>query len=85
MPKLKTTAPVHDTLTGYDFREDKPLRPLRAIRMKCVECCCGNVAEVRRCEMMDCTLWPYRLGKRPARTSTPHVAHDSDTNDDGVR
>ena len=72
MPKIKTTAPIHDTPTGYDFTVDTPLRPLRAIRMKCAECCCGNLAEVRRCAMTDCTLWPYRLGKRPVESCTPN-------------
>jgi len=39
--------------------------PLRAIRLKCLDCCCGQVAEVRECPSQDCTLWPYRMGHRP--------------------
>lgn len=39
--------------------------PLRAIRQKCLDCCCGNRAEVRRCELRNCSLFPYRLGHRP--------------------
>ena len=41
------------------------LTPIKAIRAKCVDCCCGNVAEVRRCPATSCTLYPYRMGKRP--------------------
>lgn len=41
------------------------LTPIKAIRAKCVDCCCGNVAEVRRCPATNCTLYPYRMGKRP--------------------
>ena len=41
------------------------LTPIKAIRAKCVDCCCGNVAEVRRCSATQCTLYPYRMGKRP--------------------
>lgn len=41
------------------------LTPLKAIRAKCVDCCCGNRAEVRRCSLLRCPLYPYRMGKRP--------------------
>jgi hypothetical protein len=35
--------------------------PLNAIREKCLDCCCANVAEVRKCVAVDCPLWPYRI------------------------
>ena len=34
----------------------------KAIRMKCIDCCCGNRAEVRKCPSMDCPLYPFRMG-----------------------
>ena len=34
----------------------------KAIRLKCLDCCCGNSAEVRRCPATNCPLWRYRLG-----------------------
>ena len=34
----------------------------KAIRLKCLDCCCGNSAEVRRCPCTDCPLWRYRMG-----------------------
>lgn len=43
------------------------LSPLRAIREKCLDCACENDAEVRRCELEHCTLWPFRMGKNPNR------------------
>lgn len=43
------------------------LSPLRAIREKCLDCACGNDAEVRRRELKHCTLWPFRMGKNPNR------------------
>lgn len=67
MSKLKTTGTDHDTLTGYDFEVDHPLRALRSIRMKCLECCAGSAQDVRNCHIEDCTLWPYRMGKSPNR------------------
>ena len=36
---------------------------LAAIRVKCLDCCCGNRNEVKRCAIQTCALWPYRLGK----------------------
>ena len=47
----------------------KKITPMSAIRAKCIECCCGNAAEVRRCEIADCALHPYRSGHNPARAS----------------
>ena len=35
----------------------------KAIRLKCLDCCCGNTAEVRRCPSEYCPLWRYRMGK----------------------
>lgn len=34
----------------------------KAIRLKCIDCCCGNMAEVRRCPLTNCPLWRYRMG-----------------------
>ena len=34
----------------------------KAIRLKCLDCCCGNSAEVRRCPAIKCPLWRYRMG-----------------------
>ena len=36
------------------------------IRCKCLDCCCYQEAEVRKCPSKDCPLWIYRLG--PGRT-----------------
>lgn len=41
--------------------------PLRAIRLKCLDCCMGSSAEVRLCTVPDCSLYPYRLGHNPKR------------------
>lgn len=37
---------------------------LRAIRAKCLDCAHSN-AEVRKCSVTDCALWPLRLGSVP--------------------
>lgn len=41
------------------------LSPLKAMRAKCLDCCCDNLKEVRECHINDCALWPYRFGKLP--------------------
>ena len=38
-----------------------------AIRAKCLECCNRSPTEVRRCGMIDCALWPFRMGTNPYR------------------
>jgi hypothetical protein len=41
--------------------------PLRAIRAKCLDCCCGSTSEVRKCVAVDCPLWAFRMGVNPFR------------------
>lgn len=45
----------------------KKLTPIKAIRAKCLDCSGGNNAEVKFCEIDACSLWPYRMGKRPKK------------------
>jgi hypothetical protein len=35
----------------------------KAIRAKCLDCCCGQQAEVKRCPASKCPLYLYRLGR----------------------
>ncbi|MBD3763062.1 hypothetical protein [Rhizorhabdus sp.] len=39
--------------------------PLRALRLKCLDCCNGSAREVRLCTAVDCPSWPFRMGKNP--------------------
>lgn len=43
------------------------MTPMKAIRAKCLDCCCGQVNEVRHCPVNACTLYPFRFGKNPNR------------------
>ena len=38
----------------------------KAIRLKCLECCCWNEGEVRNCQIFDCAL--HGLGGQPKLT-----------------
>jgi hypothetical protein len=48
---------------------------LKAIRRKCLECSCGQMAEVRLCHLQACELWPYRLGMDPNPSQPRGVAN----------
>jgi len=41
--------------------------PLKAIRARCLDCCCDQPSEVRKCTAADCPSWPFRMGKNPFR------------------
>ena len=43
------------------------LSPLQAIRAMCLDCCGGQLVEVRECPASSCPLWPYRFGKHPGK------------------
>lgn len=41
------------------------LTPIKAIRLKCLDCCCDSAKEVKMCDTITCPLYPYRFGRRP--------------------
>lgn len=45
----------------------KALTPVRAIREKCLVCA-GGKKSIRTCESEFCPLYPYRMGRNPARS-----------------
>lgn len=53
----------------------------KAIRLKCLECCCGQAAEVRRCHIESCALWRYRMGKEENDELKP-IRKNSEKTDD---
>lgn len=59
-----------DVDTKNEAVEKKPTA-IRAIRKKCLDCSCGSRDEVKKCELVDCSLHPFRLGKNPNITGRP--------------
>ncbi len=57
------------TMTMEDLEQLGHARvsPLRALRLKCLDCCNGSAREVRLCTAVDCPSWPFRMGKNPWR------------------
>jgi hypothetical protein len=45
----------------------QPLSILQALRARCLDCCAGSSAEVRRCVSVNCPSWPFRTGFNPWR------------------
>jgi hypothetical protein len=59
-----------------------PQTPIRAIRAKCLDCCGGNAAEVRKCTAVGCALWPFRMGHNPFYGKTSETEADEAAVDD---
>ena len=55
---------VPSEILSLKFRAQNPLK---AIRERCLDCCCGNATEVRKCTAIDCPSWPFRMGTNPFR------------------
>lgn len=54
-------------------------RPLKAIRAKCLDCCCGNSYEVNMCTAYECPLYEYRFGtKKKSRFAGDATQSDSE-------
>ena len=58
----------------------KRMSPTEAIRRKCLDCCCGQIVEVKLCEAITCPLWPFRAGRHPY-TKTRLLQTDSEASD----
>jgi hypothetical protein len=42
---------------------------LKVLRARCIDCCAGQEAEVRKCVSIACPSWPYRMGSNPFRNA----------------
>lgn len=49
--------------TVEQIKKGRRTSPLRAIRLKCLDCMCWQGNEVSLCPSDDCILWHYRFGK----------------------
>ena len=54
--------------------KNKPL--LKAIRAKCLDCCCGSRAEVKECLTTACDLYPFRMGTNPWRPEVSEATRE---------
>ena len=80
-------APVRHLRSGernMTMTTPKPLTPIKAIRAKCLDCCAGQRKEVHLCHLTDCSLHPYRLGRRPPFPATTRELAASFAGSDGA-
>jgi len=59
---------IHDdTILEQEYyiicKLEKRISRAKAIRLKCLDCCAYQSAEVRLCTSYACPLWRYRMGK----------------------
>ena len=43
----------------------KAMSPIKALRLRCLDCCGGSPNEVRLCSAVACASWPFRMGENP--------------------
>lgn len=41
------------------------LTPMKGIRKKCIDCCCGSKQEIKLCTCENRPLFPLGMGHRP--------------------
>ena len=45
----------------------RKITPLKAIRLKCLDCTCNQAKEVTLCTAENCPLYAFRTGHRPQK------------------
>ena len=50
--------------------------PIKAIKEKCIDCCCGQRKEVEICGVPECALYPFRFGKNPFTNKTVNLTEE---------
>ena len=56
---------LYDDRFPHDRPKDHLAHTLKAVRRHCLGCMAQQSAEVKRCHIYGCWLWPYRMGKTP--------------------
>lgn len=49
------------------MKKRNQITPLKAIRLKCIDCSGYSKVEVRNCVIPECPLYQFRFGKNPNR------------------
>ena len=47
--------------------------PIKAMRKKCLDCTCGQFVEIKKCPVINCALYPYRMGRRPDQATIDNL------------
>jgi hypothetical protein len=57
---------ARDVLAQYH----PPTPVLKAIGAKCIDCSGGSADEAKKCTVLGCALWPFRMGTNPHRDTS---------------
>ena len=55
---------------------EKRITPMKAIRLKCLDCSCGSSSEVNLCQVEKCPLYPFREGHDPFRAKREYTPEE---------
>jgi len=52
------------------------MSPLKALRLRCVDCCAASAHELRLCVSVTCPSWPFRMSSNPWRPPISPAARE---------
>jgi len=64
---------VEHTFISKDGLETKIITKAKAIRAKCLDCCSQQQAEVSKCMVNTCPLFPFRFGNEKGLERVDHL------------
>lgn len=85
-PEQRTAALEKARLTREENRKNgikttRKMTARRAIKIKCLDCSAGSVAEVRSCAVKGCSLWMFRC-KNPLQIKPTEAEERGETQED---
>lgn len=69
--------PRQMTAEELDRLGHNAMSPLKALRLRCVDCCAGSANEVRLCVSVSCASWPFRMGQNPWRAPASEAQREA--------
>ena len=78
LPPVNVPKDELKAIIAYDKeRFSKNLTPLRAVRLKCLDCCGDSSKEVEACSAISCPLWWYRKSPSSLDATAIKIPHSS--------
>ena len=77
--KIAGNSPLSTRYHTDKRKEVDHMTPVKAIRVKCLDCCCNSANEVKACELTTCSLHPFRLGKNPNKKPREYTPEQLET------
>ena len=68
------TDPAFHACPFHRYRMGRGRPSVKTMRKFCLQCMGGTSSFVRECDTRDCSCYPYRMGKNPARIGKGYFA-----------